>query len=161
MHRVQLDFLRIPDPQTRFSIFSDFGTPQHVGADLKFDEFHENPRFLGPHWSQSGNLKIGKSRFSRKNALDVFITTQTIHIVDRKWSESRHPDFRGGDFSKNSKKSGFGGGGLRPKNRCFLGGLNFKSAPTCWWVPKFGKIHFRVRIASRGKKSSWSDCNNF
>ena len=88
-------------------------------------DFHENPRFLRSHFLQSGDLKIVKSLFSIKNGVDVLFTTQTIHLAKRKWSESRHPDFGGGDLSKNSKKSGFGGGGLRPKNRSFLGGLKF------------------------------------
>ena len=124
-------------------------------------DFHENPLFLRFHVLQSGDLKIVKSWFSIKNGVDVFITTQTIHLAKRKCSERRHPDFGGGDLSKNSKKSGFGGEGLRPKNRWFWGGLKFKSAPTCWWVQKSQKIHFRVRTVKMCKKCCWKRCINF
>ena len=71
---------------------------------LKLTDFHENPRFLRPHLLQSGNLKIVNSRFSRKNGIDVCITIQTIHLAERKWSESRQPYFRGGELFKNVQK---------------------------------------------------------
>ena len=141
--------------------FEISGHPDSKSKISNLMDFHENPRFLRSHLLQSGHLKIVKSRFSIKNGVDVFITTQTIHLAKRKWSESRHPDYGGGDLSKNSKKSGFGGGGLRPKNRSFLGGLKFKSAPTCWWVQKSQKIHFRVRTVSMRKKFCWKRCINF
>ena len=93
---------------------------------------------------QSGHLKIVKSRFSIKNGVDVFITTQTIHLAKRKWSESRHPDFGGGDLSKNSKKSGFGGGGVEAKKSMVLGGSKIQIGSDMLVGPEISKNLFSI-----------------
>ena len=91
---------------------------------------------------QSGHLKIVKSRFSIKNGVDVFITTQTIHLAKRKWSESRHPDFGRGDFSKNSKKKWIWRRGVEAKKSMILGGSKIQIGSDMLLGPKISENPF-------------------
>ena len=90
---------------------------------------------------QSGHLKIVKSRFSIKNGVDVFITTQTIHLAKRKWSESRHPDFGWGDLSKNPKKVDLAEG-VEVKKSMVLGGSKIQIGSDMLLGPKISENPF-------------------
>ena len=99
--------------------------------------------------------------FLQKRSSGVYLPPMYPYIIKKMFRKSTSRFLRGWLVKKFEKKWIWRRGVETKKKRSFLGGLKFKSAPTCWWVQKSQKIHFRVRTDSMRKKFCWKRCINF